>query len=444
MLPRRPLLAALLLLALLPGCARREDPVPPGRTLITVWSGWTGHEQGYFQAAVKAYNRSQNRIFVKNMSTEMDDGKLLRALTAGVPPDLFFLWEPSYIGALAANNAIQPLDLFIRKSTLNLKDLIPGSINQGYYEGHYYAMPFLIDAYGLYWSKKAFREVGLDPERPPRTMSELEAYTKQLLSWERPGQLRRLGFEMPGLNLFMVLFGGRFYDPATKRITTTDPRNVEALAFYKRLYQIQGGAHRIDAFKQGFGEYNSANHQFFVGKVAMMISGQWWSSYCRKYRPGMDFGVAPLPYPDQYPGLLGTTYLGGNFACIPTESKHPRQAWDFLRWMQTYPAQLLFAQKMRGVPNYRPVLSDPSLTQGDRWSRAFGVVCQIANHPNARFFPALPVNLLYMNELDNAAQYGARGRKTPYQALADVEQRVQQELEKYPEYRIARRPGGKP
>jgi len=427
------LAACLVITCLLAGCAPSVK-VPPGRTLVTVWSGWTGIEQDFFQAAVDAFNASQDRIFVQNMSTQEDDGKIMRALTAGAPPDCFFLWEPSYIGALAANGALRPLDPYLQHSDLDLRQLIPGSIKQGYYRGHYWAMPFLVDAYALYWSKKAFREAGLDPDRPPRTFSELEAYAKRLTSWERKGRLRRLGFEMPGLNLVMVLFGGQFCDPETGRITTTDPRNVEALEWFKHMFQIQGGAQRIDSFKQGFGEYNSPNQQFFVGKVAMMVSGQWWSGYCRLYAPEMEFGVAPLPYPDRYRELKGTTYLGGNFVCIPKDSRHPREAWAFLRWMQTYQAQELFALKMRGVPNFRPVLSSRKLTTGDRWNRAFGVVCQVANHPNARFFPALPANLLYMTELDNAAQYASRGRKTPYQALADVEQRVQAELEGYTKY----------
>jgi len=424
------------------GCQRFDVDVPQGRTLITVWSGWTGEEEQFFTEAVKAFNAAQDRIFVKNMSTQEDDGKIMRALTAGVPPDCFFLWEPSYIGALAANNALMPLDHFLKETGPPLERLIPGSIKQGYYRGHYYAMPFLVDAYALYWSKDAFRQAGLNPDRPPRTLKELEAYTKRL-TIRQGDKIKRLGFEMPGFNIVAVLFGGHFFDPQRNRITTSDPRIVEALTWYKHMFDLQGGAQRIDSFSQGYGAYNSANHQFFTGKVAMMISGQWWAGYCKRYRPDMDFGVAPLPYPDQYPELEGTTYLGGNFVCIPRESRHPREAWQFLRWMQTYRAQVLFASLMRGVPNYRPALRDPALTSGDRWNEAFGVVCRVANHPNARFFPALPVNLLYMNELDSAAQYAARGTKTPARALADVQRRVQKELESYPGYRAAARPGGR-
>src|SRR5205085_12402541 len=104
-----PRLALLLTLALLPGGCRRAVG-PPGRTVVELWSGWTGREGQVFQALVDRFNREQSALFVHNFGGVQDDTKTVRALTAGVPPDAFFLWNTGYVGPLAANGAVVPLD----------------------------------------------------------------------------------------------------------------------------------------------------------------------------------------------------------------------------------------------------------------------------------------------------------------------------------------------
>lgn len=405
--------------------------VPPGRTLVTCWSGWVGHENEAFDHVVHAFNRSQNKIFVVNTSTQEDDTKIFRAITAGVPPDFFQVWGGEYVGALAANGAVRPFNELLARDGPPLHLFLPGALRLGEYEGKFYSMPFLNDAFALYWNKDIFREAGLNPERPPRDLRELEHMALRLTRKRPDGTLVRMGFEMPDIVIPIVLFGGKFYDPRTHKILADHPRNIEALKWFVHMIKVQGGPIRVDSFVSGFGEYSSPNHQFFVGKVAMMFSGQWWPSYVEKFAPHVDFGVAPLPYPPQYPELKGTTYIGGNFFCIPTDSRHPKEAWQFLRWTQTRRAQILFSSVMHGVPNMRPFLDSPELVKGDRYKEAFGVVCRIAEHPNAAWFPATPVNMLYISELTSAAQLAARGKKTPEQALRDVRIRVQQELDRY-------------
>jgi multiple sugar transport system substrate-binding protein len=431
---RKPRAAACVVVAALlvcSGCALSRHSSAGGRTVLHIWSGWTGKEKDIFDGVVAAFNRSQDRYLLRNMSIEGDDTKTIRALTAGVPPDLFFLWEPAYIGQLAANGAVVPLDDLLEGTGPKLSDFIPGSIGQGLWEGKHYSLPYLVDAYALFWDKDAFREVGLDPERPPRTLRELEAYALKLTKRDARGNIKRLGFQLPDIFHPIVWFGGEFYDPKAHRITADYPRNLEALRWYVHMMELQGGAINIESFAQGFGEYASPNNQFFVGKVAMMISGQWWPGFIERFAPHMDYGVAPIPYPDQYPEQQGVTYLGGNFCCIPRESKHPEGAWAFMRWTQTFGGQELFAKDMHGVPDLKAVLNDPVLVTGSRHNEAFGVVCNIASNPKARFFPATPVNIMYMSELISAAQVASRKGKTPQQALTAVQQRVQRELDTY-------------
>ena len=83
----------------------------------------------------------------------------------------------------------------------------------------------------LHWNKAHFREAGLDPERPPRTLEELDDFSRRLTRTDAAtGELRRVGFlpQEPGWFgwAFPLWFGGQLLtdgkislgsDPAVER-----------------------------------------------------------------------------------------------------------------------------------------------------------------------------------------------------------------------------------
>jgi multiple sugar transport system substrate-binding protein len=423
------IVAVLMLMTALNGCSRRADP--PGTVRLSVWSMWTGQEEKNFQAVLDRYHRLHPHIIVENLGAVRDDTKTVRAIVAGVPPDLFTLSDPLYLGPLAANGAIYAMDDWFRRSGLREADFIPASLSQCRYRGRLYAMPYLIDCYALLWNKQAFRAAGLNPDRPPATLEELEEYALKLTKRDN-GQLTQLGLQPVGdINLIFQLFGGRLYDPKTNRVTPDDPANVTALAWYLDFIEKLGGYRKVNAFAAGFGQAQSANNPFFVGKVAMMFNGEWNPYWCARYAPRLDYGVAPLPPPKNRPDRARSTWLGGNMICIPKGGKHPKEAWDLLVWMQTDEAQKLFAGKMNNVPNIRRALKAPELRTGADYKRKFGVFLDLADSPNGGHFPALPVAGLYNSELSTAMDLALNGEKPPARALADARVRVQRELDRY-------------
>jgi len=419
----------LLLLSLVPGCAHRLPSQQ--RIRVTCSSGFVGVDQDIFEKLVAMFNAEQHRYRLENHTTVEEDTRIFRSITAGTPPDFFFLWQPAYIGALAANGALMPLDDFLRRSGLRQEDFVPGALEQARYRDKLYALPFLIDGSGLFWNRDLFEEAGLDPNRPPRTIEELLDYATKLTKRDRRGNLVRLGFQPPALHEMIGLFGGRLADPATGRITANDPRNVEALAWYVKLCDAQGGGLRIDSFQQGFGEFDSANNHFFVGKVAMMFAGEWFPIYVTRYGVTMDYGVTALPYPSRYPERKGACFLGGNFAMIPIESRNPEGAWAFLQWMQTPRAQVTLARLGQNCPNIRSSILAPELIHGDREKEAFGTICRIVAQGKGAYFPATPVNVAYIEELQTAAQRAMRKTVSPKEALDAVQRRLEAYMEAY-------------
>jgi multiple sugar transport system substrate-binding protein len=410
-------------------CSRIRE-TDEGKVRVRLWSMWGGDEEKVVERVVDEYNRTHPRAFVENLGS-VDDNKTIRSLVAGAPPDVFTIADPSALGALVANDALLPLDDLFARSGLRESDYTRASLSQCRYNGRLYAMPYLVDCIVLLWNKKAFREAGLDPERPPQTLEELEAYCKKLTVRGSDGRLKRIGLRPPDAVNLLAIYGGQFFDPATGHITADDPRHVEAVAMYKLLMDAQGGNEAVESFTQGFANSQGSYNPFFLGQTAMTFNGQWNTYWIEKYAPKVEYGVAPLPYPAKYPERKGAAWLGGNLFCIPKESRHVAEAWEFLRWTQTPEAQHLLADTLHGVPNIRASLHDTSLRTGEDWRVQFGKFMDLSDSPNATHFPPMPVATLYLNEISSATDAVRYGRKTPEQAMADVQKRVQREMDRY-------------
>jgi multiple sugar transport system substrate-binding protein len=424
--------AALGLLGLI-SCGRNTAEAG-GKIHLSLWSMWSGAEEQNFLKVLARYQELHPNIIIENLGAVNDDTKTVRAIVAGVPPDVFTLADPLYLGPLAANGAIYQVDDWFKASGLDEQGFIPASLRQCRFRGRLYAMPFLIDCYALLWNKQAFREAGLDPERPPSTLEQLADYAVKLT--KRDGdRIERLGLmpisDQSGFYLLDKAFGGALIDDLGTHLTPDDPHNLAAMRWYADVVTRMGGYQSVNEFNAGFGQQQGANNPFFVGKVAMMFQGEWNPWWCYKYAPELDYGVTPLPPPAKRPDLARTTWFGGNMFCISKGSKHPKEAWDLLVWMQSDEAQILYAGLMNNVPNQRRVLHARTLREGAPYREKFRVFLDLADTRNSGSFPALPVANLYNAELATARDLVLNGEKTPERALSDVRIRVQRELDRY-------------
>ena len=422
--------AVLLGLLLLPGCGLNTRDKAGGPVHVEVWSMWSGDEEHDFENVLAYYNKTHPGVMLENLGA-VDDPKTIRAIVAADPPDLCTLAAPSGLGALAANNALQPLDARFQASGLKAADYTPGSLSQCRYGGHLYAVPYLLDCIALLYNKDVFQSAGLDPNKPPQTLEEMEADAQKITQRDAQGQLTRIGVRPPDAVTLLSLFGGGFLDPTTGQVTADNPRNVQAAAFDKSLVDVQGGYEAVQSFSQGFGAGQGSYNPFFLGQIGMTFDGQWNTYWAYHYSPKTHYGIAPLPYPAAYPKQKGTVWLGGNLFCIPRGAKHPKEAWDFLVWTQSPEGQQRFAMSLHGIPNLRASLHDPALRSGEPWRPRYGTFMDLSDSPNATFFPPMPVATLYQNELTNAVDSVCYGRQTPSEALGAVRLRVQRAADEY-------------
>jgi multiple sugar transport system substrate-binding protein len=417
-------------LALLAGCPR--DPADHKTTLV-IWSAPRGVEERAFLKLIARFEREHPAIRVHNLGGITED-KLVRAMVAGTPPDLAYLYNMTMVGPLAANRAVQPLDERFNRSGFREEDFLPGAIAQGRYEGRIHAMPVTRDSRGLYWNRAVFKAASLDPDRPPRTMDELYDYAVKLTKGKKGGSLTRLGFlPVTDSAIWLCAMGGRLYDEQTGRVTIDCPENVAALAWRVKLVDAMGGRDRVAGFRSGFGPGDSGQNPLATGQVAMMIEGEWFAMYLERYAPNADYGIGEIPYPAGRPDLRNMAWQDGDFMFIPTGAKNPDAAWEFIRWLHQPAQQEEYAGGMSNLPTLRSLLHSPKLTKGSRSRETLGyILAHISGgSKNVRFFPSLPVTKLYRDALDHAVQAAELHQKTPEQALRDAQVRVQRELDKY-------------
>ena len=188
------------------------------------------------------------------------------------------------------------------------------------YEGKRCALPLLADTYGLYYNKTLFKKAGItqpaeDDQRAHRRREEADAAEQgRLVQGRRPRP--DIGFYENVPERWVAAFGGKWTDAKGN----VDPREAARLGEVAqvaeephRLVRVQeprevpGGARRrvllVDAFE--------------IGKLAMVIDGEWRVAFIQNEHPELNYGTAPLPVDDAHPELYGSGYINGTIIGIP-------------------------------------------------------------------------------------------------------------------------------
>lgn len=322
-----------------------------GRTIITYWDRHSGHEFEMRVDLFEEFNRIQDEIYVRAIPVGYRVEKLLTAIASGAPPDVCSL-EGTGITQLATQGCFMPLDdLFGDLPQFQQDAFFPHVWDAVHFPGpdgvpHTWGIPTTTDTYCLLWNKAAFRAAGLDPERPPQTLKELEEYAAKLTIRSGDG-IAQWGF-LPWLpwdltQMWGCLFGGEWYDEESGVVTCGDDPGVIASLAWQQSFTTDPSAtaqlpyavspERILAFGKSIGEYFSANNPFYSGRVAMITEGEWQPTFIAKYAPDLDWGAAPIPLPE---GVSPRSYSPTTVLdAIPAGSRHPEAAWTFLKWFHS-------------------------------------------------------------------------------------------------------------
>jgi multiple sugar transport system substrate-binding protein len=409
-----------------------------GVTVLQFWHPWTGQYAEDLAEVIAEFNRTHPRIQVNALFMPTGAGENMKffvSVAGGVPPDVVFV-DGAQVASWAAMGVLRPLNDLMAETGVSRDDYFEPSWRQCEYNGKAWAIPAAADPnFALVWNKHFFRQAGLDPERPPRTIQELEDYALKLTVFDKKGEIERLGFLptfVPHGSIAVLTwgwaFGAKFYDERTQQFTCDDPHAIEALKWILHMQKLYGGQERILNFESGFGF--SAQEPFIQRDLAMSIAYIAYAQDILRFAPDLEFGIGPMPVKQ---GVTpGSEWIGGWTMAIPYGTRgHEKQAFELIRWMCADKVGTRYMGKtMKLLPAFRKSpFFEKDIEEGRpddpevRVLKAFYEILQRAK----RVRPVTPVSAYYMSELMRALGRARNGSLTPEQALKEAREKVTEE-----------------
>lgn len=228
--------------------------------------------------------------------------KLVRAEANGKPTQLNLATTDTVANFIANPSAFKPLHQLLKETREKLPasdfsaDLLVGAS-----KSKLTALPVAFSTPVLFYNKRVFRQAGLNPDQPPRTWHEMQ---------EVAGTLSDKGVSCPYTSSWPVWV----HIDNVSSVSGVPVADKKGELGFNGLMQVKHVAMLATWYKaryfHTFGRGNEADQHFHDGECAMLTSDSWAHSYLRE-APGVELGVAPLPYHDDAYGGPRNTLAGG-------------------------------------------------------------------------------------------------------------------------------------
>ena len=407
----------------------------PERKLVRFWHRWQGDWEKQVQKICDAFNESQDKYEVVAVSVPGSgaDAKFILGVIGGDPPDLMSMGSGA-VPNMAANGFLTPLETLMTpvEKTEFFKQSYPAIRDIGTYKGSCYGVTIGADLMALYVNVKQLREAGLDPDKFPKTIEELEQWGMKLNKYDSKGNLTRLGLLFSEVGYLSHYFGGGFYVHDDGKLDLDTPQNLRALEEIVN-YRKKIGFENVLRFQAGLNDIEgAASWAFMHGDLSITYDGQWRVEELRKFKPDLEYRVYPIPPPKVGGTPLGGL-VGGNYMIVPISAKQKQGAWEFLKFWTGLdnPDRAATFYNMGGWLPYSPaVAKSPTFQKWLKHDSQFQAFLDILASPNCKAPPPI-ANLQFLNDLITRAEDQAtRGASTPKEALQELESKYREESNK--------------
>jgi multiple sugar transport system substrate-binding protein len=321
---------------------------------LTFWNPNTDRELGVFAESLDRFEQMYPWITVNQVGGQDDPSKMLAAVNAGSPPDVWLSFTPEVVRSYCESGALLDLAPLAAADALDLGQFSKEALDAFTIGGRTCALPQLIDAYGLYYNTDLLAAAGYST--PPRSMSELATMARKLTTFKADGSIDVAGF-VPlagfydlGWPTYRTAFGAHAYDASGASRLAADPNWKAALAWQRDLVDWYG-YDKLRRFTAGLGENYSPSNAGELGKLAMWGDGEWRIAFIASEHPELHYATAPFPVADDQPDRYGAGYIVPQPIGIPTGSAHPDAAWLLVRYLASDPAaQGAIATGISNVP----------------------------------------------------------------------------------------------
>ena len=353
------LAAALFLMAprcsILGGGGNGEEPPPIDNiTPITLeyWRLWD--DSNALDEIIEDYVKDHKNITVEVKKVELKEGEtiydyqslLIKLIADGAGPDIFMIHN-DWLPYMQQQIVPVPSGLY---SVKDYRDTFPDVVQEDFIANNQiYAIPYYVDNLILFYNTNIFSEKRV--KQPPRTLQELVDLAPLLTEYDSRGRIVRSAVPLgvadgvPRSAEILAALMMQYGAVMTSEDKTTATFNLpapgtnppvlaaqEALTYYTQFAnpnspvytytdaQDANGVRQLPSDVQAFGE----------GKAAILIGYGYQIPNIQKFYPTLKFATAPLPQRQLQNPVTIANYWGET---VSKTSKHPNEAWDFIKFV---------------------------------------------------------------------------------------------------------------
>jgi sn-glycerol 3-phosphate transport system substrate-binding protein len=313
------------------GAARAAGPIEIDLFFPVPVQGKLANEM---KSLVDRFNGEHPEVKVTAVYTGSYDDTNLKtraAIKAGQPPAAVIM-SANFVREYVINGEVDPFDPLIEKDgktpAAYMDNFWAALKPNAVIDGRVYGIPFQNSTPLLYYSVDAFKDAGLDPDRPPVTWTDWVKAAKALAKpgGERSGLMFPATYDYCGwiASALVMANGGQYFNhDYGGEVYYNSPSAVGALTLLDKL------VNQLKAVPPGVSDANACTSAFFSGRTGMMVLSTGSLSFVRENMK-TPYRVAFLPK-----SVRNAATIGGASLILPKGNTPERQAaaWTLINWL---------------------------------------------------------------------------------------------------------------
>ncbi len=403
------MLVSVLLVGSLTGCqGKKPDPgdvagYDEGEQYLSIWvhSIEDTDEGKCYRESVEAFNEKYNGTYYADIEfiPRNDSGggysdKINASVMSGDLPDVLTVDGPN-IAAYASNGMIQPL----AELTEEEKDVyLESIIEQGTYDGKFYALGAMESSVGLYYNKEILKEAGVEIPAAghPWTHSEF----LNILEKVKPVVEKKKGYALD----------------------MTFPVGETTIYFYAPFFW----SNFKKLLDRGYMSKVPVESLFESGRAAFKFDGAWEVNNIYNNYPDLQLGVAPYVVGDSWDG--GRYTPTGSWAyAASTGTENIEGATELVKWMSGVESGTKLWEKAKCFPSTYQAFETIDIFKTDENYRALYNQLSTYGHPRPKT-PVYPqVSTSFQQVMENCVLTGEEPRNELNKAIERINAKLKRD-----------------
>jgi ABC-type glycerol-3-phosphate transport system substrate-binding protein len=361
---KRGLACAVLFSLFLAGCQPAQEAA---KSRLTVWHWMTDREAAFHELAKRYEETTGVKVNFELYAPSDAYSQKVRAAAQGATlPDIFgILGEKRDFASFVKAGHILDLSPYMAENNNSWKNTFFSkalAVNE-FLEGNTYAAPAGI--YGvpidvmtiqMVYNKELFKQLGLNPDKPPFTFEEFLEIGKKISAanggkvtgnlqglvsgwaevWMIDCLANNYAFNIMGKDKVLATIRGE--------VPYTDPAWIKVFTLFKEMQDAGVLANGLVTM------VNKSAEQLFANERAVFaFNGSWCVNVYKGMNPDLKYGVMlPPRASDQYPmmvwGGAGSSFM------VNARSAHKQEAVKFLQWLTDKEQQVYLAEATNNLP----------------------------------------------------------------------------------------------